>query len=751
MNQFFNQEILKKIVACFLLVAIASTVGGGVLLYPKKTQAQFVVFDAATAIGDALKWAWEKVVEGVKSAYNKIASEVISWERAEKAFKSAVKVLWNIARKQMLNMLANDVIDWIQGGGVEKPRFVTDWKKFLREAANKAGGTFVDQYLGLGVLCEPFAVEIQIALGRTLKFDERARCTLEDIVENIEDFYDDFRVGGWTSWIKITRARNNIYGAYLLALNEKMGIEADTQRAALARATTGSGYLGQEACVKCRVKWRPAEGKTFSKNTSGKDECDEWKEAVVIFEQDPVSAAGMLATIFGVHEDEIFPDDTFTFSCTKTKVQTPGDLAAASMAKVANIDIDLLISAEEFEEYAGAIIDAVINRVSEEGLAYMKKIDPEKKYEKPEELAGFTRDAFTIEFQFIPELKILLKQQEELKKILEKRLALETAWSETLDSINKVEVGIKDILIFLVNNEYSPLPIGATAEPTNPQPYEFKGISFPANYTEGQCGYFDLNASGVLQPGTTKLRKTTNDTFVVSESITAHQMEDNPQTTEEMITRAVITQVEGAITQIESTIQTMKNYLAAVKDDPKADGSAQVEANRKAKLETLDTIYFPVRHFLEPKPKKFCETFDCTVYKFTGTDAEKEEKLFNEIDEVVFGDLTTDTQERALQVAERTQELEQQKADAYDINGDGVVSQEEYEQGEREEKEEGDTTREEEETWKEDLRILKEKLKEVRRAEDDLKEDYPDDGIKPFDEKYGSPPSFPESCQTGGE
>jgi hypothetical protein len=231
-------------------------------------------------------------------------------------------------RKMLLNMLVNDIVKWIQGGG--KPRFVTDWQGFLKTAADKAIGQVIEKYAKF--LCKPFSLQLQIALARVPTFDETAKCTLSDVIKNIENFYNDFASGGWKTWIKITEPQNNIYGAYLLALDERYGIEADAREIAKNEAVSGQGFLGDKICREI-----DEGGQITYSDTDG------WKE------------------------DEI-PEGA---KCTKWETRTPGKIAGDAISQAVNIDIPELISAKEFAEYASAIVNAAINRVAREGIAHL--------------------------------------------------------------------------------------------------------------------------------------------------------------------------------------------------------------------------------------------------------------------------------------------------------------------------------------------------------------------------------------------
>ena len=141
----------------------------------------------------ATKTIWESVdtlFEDIASA--DIASILANdlWQTAQDLYEWALGVALNVLFNQILTELTNEIVAWIQGG--EEPRFLSmDLEDWLGDAANNAGGLFVDQFLGAGWLCEPFDADIKIALLDVPTFETEAECTLEDMGKNISNFYEN--------------------------------------------------------------------------------------------------------------------------------------------------------------------------------------------------------------------------------------------------------------------------------------------------------------------------------------------------------------------------------------------------------------------------------------------------------------------------------------------------------------------------------------------------------------------------------
>jgi len=144
-------------------------------------------------------------------------------------------------RRQILDVIVDQIIAYIQGG--DKPKFVTDWKGFLEDAGQAAVGDFV-QELGLGFLCQPFNLEVQLFLLPVKRFAQRAQCTLDQIVGNINAFRQDFRAGGWIGYSASWEPQNNFFGTLIMALQEREIRRGAEQAAAYNEAQSGGGFLG---------------------------------------------------------------------------------------------------------------------------------------------------------------------------------------------------------------------------------------------------------------------------------------------------------------------------------------------------------------------------------------------------------------------------------------------------------------------------------------------------------------------------
>jgi len=248
-----------------------------------------------------------------------ITAAATTAETAQDLFEWSFSYVLAALKKQILDMMVDQIVAWIQGGG--EPKFVSNWSGFLKDAVNETTGRFIDE-LGLTDLCEPFGISggasmkiaIQASLIPIKKFSERAKCTLTDIVENIEDFTEDFSSGGWLAYSESWDPQNNFFGILISASAELKNRQAESSGSLWSEAIAGAGFLGVKKC---------------QKDANGKD---------------------------------------IPSTCA---IITPGDTIGKITAKAVGTDIDFILEADQIEEYVAAIADAIINRVISEGLGLL--------------------------------------------------------------------------------------------------------------------------------------------------------------------------------------------------------------------------------------------------------------------------------------------------------------------------------------------------------------------------------------------
>lgn len=247
---------------------------------------------------------------------------------------------WFFAR-QILHLFTQEMVSWIRtgqfGGG---PLFTTDLVGELFNAADNAAGHFLAQYASeewYQLLCAPFRPHIYLALGSgRIPYIERARCTVTDVVDNLESFYTDFSNGGWAAWFASIEPQNNPYGLYLLSLEEKERREREVTFDIRHNFLAGQGFIGLKQC-----------------------------------------APG--AELNELHPQNPTPGEKY---CTKFITVTPGKVVEDQLSQALNTDLQKLGVADEMNEIIATVFDELLSWLvsggsSGGGLLYSDLPDPE--------------------------------------------------------------------------------------------------------------------------------------------------------------------------------------------------------------------------------------------------------------------------------------------------------------------------------------------------------------------------------------
>jgi len=284
---------------------------------------------------------------------------------AEKAKEYITSTAWAIFRKQMIDYMTDELVKWIQGGG--DPKFVTDWEGFLGEVADQAGGKILEDITGpefMAGLCQPdWAIKIRIGLQKPPKFSTKARCTLSDIGVNFNDFMDNFENGGWKGWLSVSESQNNPYGMYMLVLNEKLEKEARAKLGAENEVKTASGFLSDKVCIQrsCKLGATASLGNdgSYGASYSNTQSYDTYDTRTTTKES-------------GTWKQE---DLGSNCSCEKWETRTPGKIVADGLNQSVFKDIEWLKNSEEWQNMVVAVTNAVVNRVTKEGVMAITSSD----------------------------------------------------------------------------------------------------------------------------------------------------------------------------------------------------------------------------------------------------------------------------------------------------------------------------------------------------------------------------------------
>lgn len=284
-----------------------------------------IMFSAApkTALAAMPVFETNPILVGTQTTFQSLTSIASGAFTFQQFFEWAFKTAGEVLKRQLLNMIVDQIVQWIQGGGT--PKFITDWPGFFRDAVDQAGGRFLQQ-LGLGLFCSPYNLALRAAFIPIPRFSDRSACTLSSIGVNLDNFLKDFNKGGWVAWNEmVLKPQNNIYGAYLMAWDQYEIEKSAAQKAAEAEAQAGKGFLSVKRCIRQHEEIIGEENGQPLTNTV----CDEYQ------------------------------------------VVTPGAVVGDLAAKAVGSDIDYIVNADDFAAYVAAITNAVLNRMFAEGIGLL--------------------------------------------------------------------------------------------------------------------------------------------------------------------------------------------------------------------------------------------------------------------------------------------------------------------------------------------------------------------------------------------
>jgi len=255
-----------------------------------------------------------------------VTGDIVNFE--EMTFQWAFMLAGEVLKRQLLNMMVDQIVAYIQGGGT--PKFITDWPGFFRDAVDQASGKFLQQ-IGLSQLCSPFKPLLSRAFIPIPTFTERTSCTLSQVGVNSDEFLKDFKKGNWIAWQEmVLRPQNNVYGAYVLTWDQYEIEKSAAAKAAATEAQAGRGFLSVKRCI----EW----------NSAGLQTCVDSGESM---------------------------EDCKKAACIKEETVTPGAVVGDLAAKAVGSDIDYIVNAKDFAAYVSAITNAILNRIFAEGVGLL--------------------------------------------------------------------------------------------------------------------------------------------------------------------------------------------------------------------------------------------------------------------------------------------------------------------------------------------------------------------------------------------
>ncbi len=249
-------------------------------------------------------------------------------------------VVLSALKKRMLDRMTDMTIAWIQGKDSE-PMFVTDPKGFYKQTINEVAGQLIEESRLANLCYEPQRFRIEFLLT-TPKFSEQISCTLDQVIDNVTAFRDDFRNGSWIAYQEVLKPQNNRYGIETIVEGERQRREYEASLTAQYELGAAGGFLGQKRCT----EWKNTETGNSTSSSS-------------YYTQTPdgLPYTGRVQNPTGS-----------VWRCVNPETVTPGQVASEAVAKSIGSEFDFIINAEDLAIYGAAILDTVINQLIMKGI-----------------------------------------------------------------------------------------------------------------------------------------------------------------------------------------------------------------------------------------------------------------------------------------------------------------------------------------------------------------------------------------------
>lgn len=161
-------------------------------------------------------------------------------------------------KNTLLREITRQVVKWALGEGT--PQFVTNWRGFLEDSVQQGIGEIIESvapalcgsastigaWTGLGNIAD--LIDQIMSPGQIGVPASRTACTLDRVVQNIEDFGQDLRNGGWLGYSALLEPQNTLFGSIVTIADMQLRKANEKKEAAINKAVSGGGYTGTEVC-----------------------------------------------------------------------------------------------------------------------------------------------------------------------------------------------------------------------------------------------------------------------------------------------------------------------------------------------------------------------------------------------------------------------------------------------------------------------------------------------------------------------
>ena len=268
------------------------------------------------------------------------------------------KVGVELLKDKLVNMLMNQTLNWIKGGG--EPKYITDFGGFIADAADQAAGNAL--YEISPALCSSFGPLVKLALTPVPNIRDRTRCTISQVIDSATNFYNNFSDGGWIGYAYAINPSNNLFGSIIQVHDEVVRAAAAESEKKKTEAEANSGFKSTKVCGKTSVHRYDEIWKYVAGPPSPNYQYSTADARLIAGEAgEEVIEKSLNPNPQGKNTFEACPPNGWENT-------TPGGAVAHSLYTALDAPLHRIVNAQDLIGLAAAFVNSVLNKLIQSGV-----------------------------------------------------------------------------------------------------------------------------------------------------------------------------------------------------------------------------------------------------------------------------------------------------------------------------------------------------------------------------------------------
>lgn len=307
-----------------------------------------------------------KILSQITGSKTTVVSKVPTVDPDSNYREECSKAIGRYIAKQMMDKITQDTINWINTGFKGEPAYIKNPESMFKSIADKEVESFT-KMIAFDRIKFPFGLDTAEALVNSYArtFEQNAQFSLNQYVTtgNADDFYTDFRTGGWNAWnAMVLFPQNNPVGFGLMASNHLAAKTYDPTYGndiikIQEELKTSGGFLNQKKCVETML----GGASTFIQDDSQTE--GYWKAVALLLVPNEPGYTG---------EDIIEAQARW---CTRYETVTPGKAISDQLTNALGTPLKSIEMADDLNKSLAAIFDALLNQLAKKGLSELTKLN----------------------------------------------------------------------------------------------------------------------------------------------------------------------------------------------------------------------------------------------------------------------------------------------------------------------------------------------------------------------------------------